>query len=115
MKPAKAAFLSPLLPETLHPRAVVGWALGQEFQGDKSVEAGVLGFVHHTHSTATQLLDDAVVGDGPADERVGVRQSAAMLDFRRGASQRSELFEVVRRWYRREYGGHRHPRLVFYF
>jgi len=28
----------------------------------------MLGLVHHTHSPAAQLLDDAVMGDGLADE-----------------------------------------------
>ncbi len=46
---------------------VAGDFIGQEFQGDKSAQPGVLGLVHHTHPTAAQLLDDAVVRDGLAD------------------------------------------------
>ena len=41
--------------------------------------AGVLGLVHDAHSTTTKLLDGPVVGDGLADEHVGVRHSVAML------------------------------------
>jgi hypothetical protein len=33
----------------------------------KAVESCVLGLVNHTHPTAAQLLDDAVVRDGLAD------------------------------------------------
>src|SRR5262244_3866962 len=34
---------------------------GQELQGDKATKFGVLGPVHHTHSTTTELFEDAVV------------------------------------------------------
>jgi hypothetical protein len=39
----------------------------------------VLSLVHHTHAATTELLDDAVMRYGLADERVGVRHSAAIL------------------------------------
>ncbi len=35
----------------------------QEFERDEASKVGVLGLVHHTHSTAAQLADDAVVRD----------------------------------------------------
>ena len=47
---------------------VFGDFIGQEFQGDKSVQPGVLGLVNHTHPSAAQFLDDAVVRNGLADE-----------------------------------------------
>ena len=50
---------------------VFGYVVGQELQGDKAVELHVLGFVDHTHAAATELLDDAVVRNGLADQRVG--------------------------------------------
>jgi hypothetical protein len=34
---------------------------------DKTVEAGVFGFVDHTHPATAQLLDNAIVRDGLAD------------------------------------------------
>jgi hypothetical protein len=37
----------------------------KELQGNKAVELGVLSFVDHTHTAATELLQDVVVGDGP--------------------------------------------------
>ena len=51
----------------------------EEFQRHVAAQAGVFGFVDNTHAAAAQLLDDAVVGDGLADEGVGVRHSAAIL------------------------------------
>ena len=46
---------------------VSGDFLGQELQGHKAVQPGVLGLVDHTHPATAQLLDDAVVRDGLAD------------------------------------------------
>src|SRR5882724_10884648 len=57
---------------------VPGEIIGEEFQGDKSVEARVLGFVDNAHAAATELFDDAVVGDGLPDQG-GVRHLADML------------------------------------
>ena len=47
--------------------AVLGKLLRQELQGHIAAQPGVLGLVDHTHTTATQLLCDFVVGDGLAD------------------------------------------------
>ena len=38
--------------------------IGKKFQGDGAVEAGVEGFVDHTHSASTEFLNDAEVRDG---------------------------------------------------
>ena len=46
---------------------VLHHVVGQKFQGDGAVEAGIQGFVDHTHSTGTELFDDAKVRDGLAD------------------------------------------------
>ena len=43
----------------------------QELQRDEAMEPRVLRFVHHAHSAAAKLLDDAVVGEGLADQRIG--------------------------------------------
>ena len=40
--------------------------VGQEFQRDKAMQPGVLGFVNHTHPAAAELFNDAVVRDGLA-------------------------------------------------
>ena len=50
---------------------VLGDIIGQELQGDEAIELGVFGLVDHTHAAAAELLDDAVVRDGLADERIG--------------------------------------------
>jgi hypothetical protein len=45
--------------------------IGQEFQGDEAMQAGIFGFVDHAHATATEAIDDVVVRKSLADERVG--------------------------------------------
>jgi hypothetical protein len=42
--------------------------VGQEFQRNKTAKLRVLGFVNHAHTATAELLDDAVVRDGLADE-----------------------------------------------
>ena len=44
-----------------------GHALGQEFQGDATVQLEVFGLVDHTHPAAAELAQDAVVRDRLAD------------------------------------------------
>ena len=41
--------------------------LGQELQGNMPPEPEVFSLVDHPHAATAELLDDAVVGDGPAD------------------------------------------------
>src|SRR5271167_2661183 len=43
---------------------ILGYFIGQEFQGDETMQLHVLGLVDDTHATAAELLDDAVVRDG---------------------------------------------------
>ena len=38
--------------------------MGQKLQGDEAAKLGVLGFIDHTHSTAADLFDDAIMRDG---------------------------------------------------
>ena len=38
-------------------------------QGDKAMQLHILGLVDHAHPAATELLDDAVMRDGFADQR----------------------------------------------
>ena len=46
---------------------VPGQFVGQELHGDEAMQSGVFGLVDHTHAAATELLNDAVVGDELAD------------------------------------------------
>ena len=46
---------------------ILGDAVGQKLERDKAVQPHVFGFVHHAHSAATQLFEDAVVRDGCFD------------------------------------------------
>ena len=56
-----------LAPEAAERRGVAGDIFGKEFQGNKTVEAGVFGFVNHTHPATAELLDHPVVRDVLAD------------------------------------------------
>ena len=44
----------------------------QELECNESLEAGVLGLVHHSHTAAAELFQDAIVGDRCADHSVPV-------------------------------------------
>ena len=52
----------------------------------------ILRTVDFAHSSATELFQDAVLGDRLADEGVGVRHSAAILGCVLRLSQRIEVF-----------------------
>jgi hypothetical protein len=47
----------------------------QEFEGYEASEFGIFGFIDDAHASAAELLDDAVVRDGAADERLGIRHA----------------------------------------
>ena len=51
----------------------------QEFDGDKTIEACIFRLVHYAHAPATQFLDNSVMRDGPAYERISARHSAVIL------------------------------------
>jgi hypothetical protein len=61
---------------------------GAEFESDAAKEVSVLGIVHHTYTAATKSFEDAVVGDGLPDKRLGLRHLAHILGCRAAASQR---------------------------
>ena len=46
---------------------IAGNFLGQKLEGDKAMQADVLGLVDDTHPTTAQLLGDSIVRDGFAD------------------------------------------------
>ena len=66
-----------------------GHVFGQELQSHKAIEPGVLSLVDDPHAAAAQLLDDAVVRDGLADQWRGFHPRDAMLGMLMGASQES--------------------------
>jgi len=49
---------------------VFGYVIGKELESDKATELYILSFVDNTHASAAQLLDDAVMRDGLADQGV---------------------------------------------
>src|SRR6266571_3612585 len=51
-------------------------------QSHKTVEPSVLGLVDHTHPAVPELLDDAVVRDGLADELGGVAIGGSVRSYR---------------------------------
>src|SRR5438445_10727103 len=46
---------------------VSGDFFGQKLESNEAMQPRVLGFIHHTHTAAPELLDDAVVRDGLAN------------------------------------------------
>jgi hypothetical protein len=46
---------------------VFGQIVGQKLESDESVQSDIFSFVNHTHSAATELLDNAVMGDALPD------------------------------------------------
>ena len=56
-----------LTPKTLQSLGILGEFFRQELQRHEAPRSRVLSLVHHTHTAAPELLDDAVVRDGLAD------------------------------------------------
>src|SRR5580693_4693055 len=46
---------------------IIGHVIGQELEGDKTSELNILSLVHHAHSAAAELLNNAIVRDVLAD------------------------------------------------
>jgi len=62
-----------LLDEAPPRLGVFGQLRRQELEGDGALQASVLGPEDHTHAARTQLLDDPVVRDRPADHVPSLR------------------------------------------
>jgi hypothetical protein len=58
---------------------VVGEFVGKELQGDVATELEVFRLIHHTHATATNLAEYAVMGDRLPDGLGGRRHWIDML------------------------------------
>src|SRR6202022_1988668 len=54
--------------ETAERLAISSHLLGEELERHEPVQAAILGLIDHAHPATAQLLDDAVVRDGLADE-----------------------------------------------
>ena len=65
----------------------MGYIVGQEFEGDETCEARVLGLIHDTHAPATDFFDHEVMRESLAIERAG-RHGVVMLVGDPEASQR---------------------------
>src|SRR5215469_2224957 len=58
---------------------IFGQILWQEFQSDKAMKECVLRLIDHTHPTATELFDDAVMGNRLANQGLDVCHFAGIL------------------------------------
>jgi hypothetical protein len=58
--------------------------VGQEFQRNESTQPCVLCLVDHTHAATAEFFEDAVVGEGPADQRVGAWHLLRILGWGKG-------------------------------
>jgi len=68
---------------------------GEKLQGNGTAEGGVLGFVDHAHAAATELLQDAVVGNRLADHEEPPKL-AGILEPARESSQCGGSSAVLR-------------------
>src|SRR5262252_10053632 len=57
---------------------VFGYLIWKKLQGYKAAKSGVLSLIDHAHTAATEFLNAAVMGDGLADERLGLRHLASI-------------------------------------
>ena len=64
-----------LTPESLERLRIRRQIIRKEFQRHMPAKVRILSLVHHTHPTATKLLDHAVMRDGTANRRLGLRHA----------------------------------------
>src|SRR5215471_5618485 len=58
-------------PEAFESLQVVGKMFREELQRDEAAQIGIFGFVNHTHSSAAELFENAVVRNGLANQGLG--------------------------------------------
>src|SRR5215472_10657460 len=64
--------------------------IGQEFKRHKAPELGIFRLIDDTHTTTPELLDDAIVRDGLAQQRGGTPILAENLRVHAEASQTAQ-------------------------
>jgi hypothetical protein len=78
---------------------VSGYIARQEFQSYEAVQSGVFSLINDTHAAATELLQNAIVGNCATDEGLLIRHERAMVSCApeqvNRAAKRTE--QVVRR------------------
>ena len=82
--------------ESLDRLRILGNVVGKEFQRNVSAEARVLGFVDHAHASAAQFFQDAVVGNGAANNGGSIRHRPCILRQRLHARNRARCDPVTR-------------------
>ena len=63
----------------------------QEFKSDEAVEVRVFGLAHDTHAAPAEFLEDAIVGDCFAEDRVEIRHGYGHLRLPVWVSQRNGM------------------------
>ena len=58
---------------------ILGDVVREEFQGDKTVQPGIFGFVYNAHAAAAQALDNSVMGQGSPQKGLRIRHCAPIL------------------------------------
>jgi hypothetical protein len=69
---------------------VVRHVFRKEFEGHEPGKRDVLCLVHHSHTPATEFLDDAIVRDGSCDHASGRNSRLPHVRVLRDGSQSSE-------------------------
>ena len=82
--------------ETLKQLAVLGHFGRKKLQGYAAAELGVLGFVHHAHTTRAQFAENLVMGKGLADERILVHISRLIVSGGEGAVKKTRSAGAAR-------------------
>src|SRR6266849_893586 len=67
---------------------VFGYVVGQELESNETTKLHILGLVNHTHPATAELLNDAVVRDGSADQ--SERDSTPVDEYGRTVPQPSQ-------------------------
>jgi len=59
--------------ETFESLRIGGQRVRQEFERDAAAEIEIFGFIDDAHAASAEFREDAVMGDGAADQRGGIR------------------------------------------
>src|SRR5215467_12243940 len=66
-------------PKAFQSLPLVGKMFRKELQRNKPAQVSVFGLENHTHSATAEFLENAVMRDGLADERLGLRHLSSIL------------------------------------